>query len=759
MSKSAGKVQVSFEALTKEFEGGVSNAEKSLDSFDKKTKKTQKATKVFEGGLTSIKDLANGAFVGAMGIATAGVIGLAGVLGATGVASFNLSKDFQASQGVIQSELGVTADESERLNEVVEKVWGNNFGQNVNDVTTAIVEARRQTGILADDELQRVAEGALALRDSFEVDVAQSTQAVNVLMEKFGVTSDQALDMIATGFQKGLNNSGDFLDSVTEYGGVFSEGGASAEQFFSLLETGQQSGVLGTDKVADSFKELNATILDGSPARADALKTIGLNAPSFLSDLSTGKMTTIEAFQEIQNGLKNTENEAERNQASVALLGTMVEDMGFDSVDAINLTSETWKDNEGAIDSVSARYTDFDSMVRGLWRKILLEVKPFTDELLAMANDYMPQLEVAVGEIDTVIQSVIDTGQGLLDFYNQNKSLIDTLAIVIGSMVTAYYLVTAATWLWTTAMTALTVAQMIFNGTLALSPIGWVIIGIGLLIAAIVLLWMNWETISSWIQTNWFDMLINGFLYLLGPIGWFVIAWQNNLFGIQEHAGNAWNWLKANFIDMLVNGLLFILGPIGWLVMAWRSNFLNIQGITANIINNVMGYFDKFKNKAIQIKDAVVGAFRGIATGIGSGISSMISRLKGNLNNGIDRINNLIRRIPNNPIGQLPRLNQGGVVSPDMPYLVGDNQDGTLNRNTEMFVPNQRGRVLSASDTREALKPNISSIKTQSTNQKQASTSEKSQTLTLTDSKFRDFMIMIMRAYGFDIKKALNIKV
>lgn len=50
-----------------------------------------------------------------------------------------------------------------------------------------------------------------------------------------------------------------------------------------------------------------------------------------------------------------------------------------------------------------------------------------------------------------------------------------------------------------------------------------------------------------------------------------------------------------------------------------------------------------------------------------------------------------------------PRKADGGPVSAGMPYIVGDNPDGSLNRTSELFVPSTNGTILSAADTRALL--------------------------------------------------------
>src|SRR5690606_6713998 len=117
------------------------------------------------------------------------------------------------------------------------------LGDSVGDAAIAIEQLALQLGMTADDPaLQTMTEGALRLRNVFGVDVSESINAVKALTENFGITGPEALDLVASGFQRGLNSSDDLLDSIGEYSTQFASGGATVGEFFSLMESGLQSG-------------------------------------------------------------------------------------------------------------------------------------------------------------------------------------------------------------------------------------------------------------------------------------------------------------------------------------------------------------------------------------------------------------------------------------------------------------------------------------------------------------------------------------
>lgn len=254
------KLFVSLLLDAAEYVGGLDDAQKEASSFRDRLSKT-----IGDG------------FKIAQAVAVAAAAAIAVAVIGIGVAAFGVSNDVATATANIQAELGTTAEESERLAAIAADVWGNNFAGSITEAAGAVGLIRQQLGDLADNELQRATENAFRLQDVFGVEVPESVDAARTLMEQFGLTSEQAFDFIAKGFQNGLNRSDDFLDTIGEYSVQFASGGADAGQFFSLLESGLQGGMLGTDRAADAFKEFRVRIQDGSDATAEALESIGIS--------------------------------------------------------------------------------------------------------------------------------------------------------------------------------------------------------------------------------------------------------------------------------------------------------------------------------------------------------------------------------------------------------------------------------------------------------------------------------------------------
>lgn len=348
-----------------------------------------------ESGLGGVGEMLGG-LASPLGLATAGAVGLGGAFVAAGGYALNLASDIDGAGDQMTAALGLTDEEATNLNQTMQNIYANNFGESFDDIATSLVgveQAFARVGDISEEEAQGITEDALAIRDVFGVDVAESANAAATLVEEFGLTTEEAMDFLASGFQSGLNASDDFLDTIGEYSTQFSESGASADQFFALMESGMQGGMLGTDKAADALKEFQVRILDGSTLTAASLEQIGINSETFLAGLADGSMTTIEAFEIVNQKLAETEDKSIQMQAGVGLIGTQFEDLGASAAMALTTTGTSLSEMGNATESLNAKYTNLGSVGEGMWRRMEVAIAPVGGVLLGLANDAMPAVE------------------------------------------------------------------------------------------------------------------------------------------------------------------------------------------------------------------------------------------------------------------------------------------------------------------------------------------------------------------------------
>ncbi len=526
-------------------------------------------------GFSGLQDIVGGALVGA---GAAGVAAIAGI----GAAAFDVSQNVSNTASSIQSDLGVTADEAKRFADIAAAAWGDNFYGSIEEAGAAIVEVRKQLGDMPDDELQRVAENAARLGDSFEMDAGESINTVKTLMEEFGLTSDQAFDFITKGMQSGLNANDDFIDSIGEYSNLFADAGFDAGQFFSIMETGQAGGVLGTDKIADSVKEMGIILSEGGDDAKAAFDLIGLSFDDIAAAVASGDSDWADYFDEIVGGLAGIEDPMKRQQAQVALFGTMAEDMGVSFTDGLSSATTALDDMAGATGTLDARYNTLGDAVEGFKRRGLLALQPIGDVLVDLANrampfvedafawfetDLAPMLEMAVGFVTTFasefvrgweatkdplfaieealdnflsedqLAAVWDFNDGLRETWNQITTLLTPVIDAASQFVE-----------WNDVLMAVgvVVASIVIPALVGIVAAAAPVIAVGAaLVGAIALARNAWENDWGGIQEKvgavvaWFQSTIPAWLESLR------LWWEENGAAIMTTAENAWNFISS----------------------------------------------------------------------------------------------------------------------------------------------------------------------------------------------------------------------
>ena len=360
------------------------------------------------------------------GLVTGAAIGVTALAG-LGIAAGGVAHDGLIAQKNLQTELGLTAEEAKNTANIATEVWGNNFAGSIEEAASVVAVARKELGDLSDNELTRATENALRLSDTFDLDIAESLDAVNSMMSNMGITSDQAFDLITTGMQGGLGASGDFLDSVREYSNIFGSAGFSATQMFSIMETGLQGGVLGSDKIADSIKEMTIRLTEGGEGVSLAFEAIGQDFDQIQESVASGESNWGDYFESIVSGLSSIDDPVKRQAAQVAIFGTMAEDLGVNFTDSLSSMTTNLRDVQGATQALDERYNNLGDVIEGFKRRGLLAIKPLGDILLNLALSILPYVEEALAIVERALEPILWAVGGLFESMREGESITQAL--------------------------------------------------------------------------------------------------------------------------------------------------------------------------------------------------------------------------------------------------------------------------------------------------------------------------------------------
>lgn len=372
---------------------------------DKKIEQTGKKSEGLGSKLGSVAKTAGKWALGLGAAATTAAVAIGGM-------AVNTAQDIDKAVDSYIVATGSATESTEQYQNILENIYKGNYGEDFQDIADSMAQVKQQLGDIDDTELQGITEDALALRDAFGFEVNESIRAAKMLMDQFGISGEEAYNLIAQGAQQGLDKNGDLLDSINEYSVHFKQNGLDATDMFNAFKAGADSGAFSIDKIGDAIKEMGIRMKDGSAN--DALKSIKLDADEITQAFGEGGDKASQAFEQVINGLKNIEDPIQQNVAGVAIFGTMWEDLGKDAVLALTDTKNKFDETISTMDQLKeVKYDNLSEMFEALKRNVEMLVLPLGNALMPILtqvvqiiNDNMPLIQGMIQQIAPVISEM-----------------------------------------------------------------------------------------------------------------------------------------------------------------------------------------------------------------------------------------------------------------------------------------------------------------------------------------------------------------
>jgi len=447
---------------------------------------------------------------GAADKANKALAGLGLVGGAALGAGIAESLNLDAANDKLAAQLGATPKQSARFGKIAGKLyagaWGDSMEQ-VNEGIRSVVQNIDGMKNASAGQLKSITGNVLTLATTFDADLGGTTRAISQLMRTgLAKNAKEALDLITVGFQNGTNKADDLLDTFNEYGTVLRDVGLSGKDALGLMSQGLKAGARDADTVADALKEFAIRAQDGSVQSAAGFRKVGLNAKEMTAAVAKGGPGARKALDQVLDGLRKIEDPAKRNAAAVELFGTKAEDLG-DSLFALDL--DTAATGLGKVDGATKKMSD-----------------TVNDNALTAITSFKRGLEQAF------VQTL---GGKVIPFMTEHKTLVITVASVVGILAGGILAANVAMKVWTVTTKVATAAtkvwaagQWLLNAALTANPIGLVVAGVAALAAGVVIAYKKSET---------FRGIVDGLFKVLKPFGEFI---GKVLLGYIKLVASAW---------------------------------------------------------------------------------------------------------------------------------------------------------------------------------------------------------------------------
>lgn len=615
----------------------VLNIKKFLSSIKDATSGVDEMADDISDALDDIQEQADSSFEGMRGSATIFGTALATAGATVGVALLDMTNNFKDTEKSLRSfgaQTGTTGEELEGFQDAIESTYLKGYGEDIQEVSDTYSKFQRELKLSA-DETETLTEKAFQLRDIFGYEVEDSLRAVTSSMTQFGISGEDAYDLITVTAQKAGDRADDLLDTVDEYSKDFAKAGYSAEEMFNLLIAGIDSGVRNFDVIGDTVKEFGNVLLQSGEEGVEILTQLTgseQEANKMMNDLADGTLSTKDAMSQVIDGLASMESEVERNQIGASLFGSLWEEAGLKGLQAMTGASDAVGDYSGTLESAN-------STLEGTGKTMEQVNREFEQATNLIGQELAPVLSKALEFASKLITK-------LLEFAKTNPLI--TSAIALGGLLISILGTLAGAIIAIGAYIAPITAGIEFLGSVIagigaiVSAVGATIISvpaliIAAIIALIVLIIVKWEEIKAFTIAVWnaifeFIKSVPERLQLLWTnfLTWLSTFWEN----LKTNAINAWN-ATLEFIKSIPGKLLtffttqlpyFIGYVIGRMIyLGQKLNEIIIEFFTVKIPQMVRSGWNTVINIFTKVIPSLISKMGSFVVNVGKKLANMVT--------------------------------------------------------------------------------------------------------------------------------------
>ena len=298
----------------------------------------------------------------------------------------------------------------------------------------------QQTSDLQGESLDQAAIRAEAIANTFGQTNTEVFANAKTLVKNFGVSYEEAFDIVEKGLLVAGKNGGEFLEQIKEYSVQFADAGASAEDFAVQTVAALNDGIY-SDKGADAIKEFGLRVREQTNASKIAMESAFGEAftKEIFDGINNGSLTTVDALKRISKEMGNTNIPANKLQTVIAdMFGGAGEDAGIEYLLSLQNIGGTMDD---LIDTESA-YVKQQQTRLELEEELARAQEAFTEQMEG-SNSVMGNLMIQAKILffDTLGRGLVWTRDKMIEVINyfielyNNSIVVRTLVV---NMVTTF---------------------------------------------------------------------------------------------------------------------------------------------------------------------------------------------------------------------------------------------------------------------------------------------------------------------------------
>lgn len=517
------------------------------------------------------------------------------------------------------------------------------------------------SGVRPDESLQAsITAGKLA-----KAGFTDSNSALKMLtstMNVYGLKGQKAMqgisDKLLVTQNLGVTTVAELSESMGSLTPIANSAGTNIDELMAGMASLTKNG-LKTDEAVTNFKGILTSVIKPTKEAAETAKELGIDfSVSAIKSKGFGKF--LEEIKEKTGG--NTETMGKLFGNVRALSGALI--LTGKGINDFNTSLDAMENSAGATEeayktmtnTIGFKFEKMKNTVKNVFTGIMDTqsgtIGKMVDDFDNWVQNNEKTIELWVNKVGDAITQAVNFAISVGKWVKRNKDMIAS----IGTFLIALWGVIKIFGIVKKAVMAAQTVWLLLNGTIALTPIGWVIVGITALITAGILLWKNWDKIKSkllelmpclkdvgkfikehaivlfekmkqtvsTLKTTAIQPIIDIFntkfapaLKTVGKLVGFLLQYIFIPFGI---------FIGQVFIARIKNAILFAIDIFKILFQSVSSVIQGIMLVFSGIIEFISGVFTGNWEKAwTGIKDIFGGIFQGLVGLVKAPINAIIS--------------------------------------------------------------------------------------------------------------------------------------
>lgn len=639
------------------FQREVIKTESQLDGFKKKLNSVDdgKPLNKVEQDMKGVSGSAENAESKVKGLGSA--LGGLTVSSATAGSAINEALNFSELDTKIDISFDVPEESKADVKQAVKDVTA--YGL---DAEEALEGVRRQWALNADasDEANAdIVKGASVISQAYAgIDFTELIQETNEIAAALEISNEEALGLTDSLLKSGFPP--EQLDIIAEYGTQLSMAGFEAEEIQAIFAAGVDTKSWNIDNLMDGLKEGNIRMKEFGQEVPDAMKELlegtdisAKQLQQWGEDVAKGGEDGKQAMSDVATALADVEDETKRSQIGVEIFGTMYEDQGQAITDVLINAKDATVDLKDGTDGVADSVAKMDANPAVLLKQAMNDVKTALGPLLEQIAEFISKIAEWAKENSGLLSTllVISSIAGVIG------GALMALAPVIYTIVNTFNILKTILPIVATAFGAISAPVLIVIGVIAA------------LVAGIIALWKNWDTVSQFLieSWNWLKETASTVFTAIGEaisIAWewiresTAVAWE----GIKQFFSDTWEWIKETFMaglntvqEWISTAWNFITtlttdiwnGIKEFFVLIWESIVASITERINNVKNNITIVFNAIKTIITAIWEGIKIVSSTVWNAIVTTVTAIINAFKNVISTVFNTIKTIITTIWN----------------------------------------------------------------------------------------------------------------